>query len=220
MAISNSWEGLTFKLKIRGFRIELGEIEAALSSNEKVQQAIVLAYDHHSGHKNLAAYVILYQDELLDGSKLRKYLKQKLPDFMIPSAYIFLESFPLTPNGKIDRRSLPIPAQTRPEIDSAYTSPRSPVEDALTGLWTEILDLEKIGVYDNFFELGGHSLLITQLVSRINQIFSITLSILNIFENPTIADLAIWIEGQILSNIEMLSEEKATELLGFLDHEQ
>jgi acyl carrier protein len=188
------------QVKIRGFRVELGEIESVLGSHEAIQQAIVLAFSHQSGGKYLAAYIILNHGHPTDGNIFRKYLKQKLPEFMIPGRFVFLDSFPMTPSGKIDRLRFPKPELTRPELNNQIVRPRTPTEKTLLKIWTEVLGINEIGVYDNFFELGGHSLMVTQVVSRVNQRYPMSLSIRNIFDSPTIADLAIIIEGQIQRN--------------------
>jgi surfactin family lipopeptide synthetase A len=124
------------------------------------------------------------------GSFLRAHLKKKLPDYMVPSAFVFLDSLPLTPNGKLDRKRLPAPDNSRPEIEDAFAAPRTPIEEILANIWAEVLKLDQVGIHDNFFELGGHSLLATQVVSRIRSNFAVDLPLRNIFEAPTIAALA------------------------------
>jgi acyl carrier protein len=130
------------------------------------------------------------------GSELRAHLKKKLPDYMVPSAFVFLDSLPLTPNGKLDRKRLPAPDHSRPEIVDAFAAPRTPIEEILANIWAEVLKLDQVGIHDNFFELGGHSLLATQVVSRIRSKFAVDLPLRNIFEAPTIAALAPRVQPQ------------------------
>jgi len=142
----------------------------------------------------------------LSVANLQSFLKEKLPEHMIPSAFVMLDTLPLLPNGKVNRRELPAPGQFRPDIDRVYVAPRNPVEEELAAMWSEMLGIEKIGVDDNFFMLGGHSLLATQAISRIREAFHIELALRSIFEAPTIAGL-----GEII--LESLAEQLgATEL--------
>jgi hypothetical protein len=161
------------QIKIRGLRIELGEIEAVLSAHETVRAAVVLAREDTPGEKRLAAYLVAAGEEHpLRFDELRGYLRKRLPEYMIPSAFVVLETFPLTPNGKVDRRALPAPDRTPPQSDTAFAAPRSPVEEALVDIWREVIGLDRIGIHDNFFELGGHSLLATRVLSKVRAIFS------------------------------------------------
>ena len=140
---------------------------------------------------------------------LRTYLQEKLPDYMVPAAFVMLESLPLTPNGKVDRRALPAPELLRPQTDEAFVGPRTPVEEALARIWVEVLGIDQVGVHDNFFtELGGHSLLATQLISRVRNTFQIELPLRHIFEAPTVAKFALVIEDALLTEIEELSDEE------------
>lgn len=156
------------QVKIRGFRIELGEIESVLAQHPGVQEAVVLAREDSPGDKRLVGYVVSISQELSTRT-LKNYLKEKLPEYMVPSAFVFLQALPLTPNGKIERRALPAPEQLRPEIGESYVAPRTPVEELLANLWAEVLDVEKVGVHDNFFDLGGHSLLAVEAVNLIQR---------------------------------------------------
>src|SRR5947207_3147468 len=160
---------LDHQVKLRGFRIELGEIEAVLSKHPAVREAVVLAREDVPGGKRLVAYVVLQpqQDPVI--SHLRDYLQGRLPDYMLPSAFVLLEALPLSPNGKVDRQALPPPSRTRPPLQENCIAPRSPLEKMLTGIWSEILGFEPIGIHDNFFNLGGHSLLATQVVSCVRE---------------------------------------------------
>jgi len=178
------------QVQIRGFRVELGEIEAVLGEYEAVRQVAVMAREDIPGDKRLVAYIVPQGDQTPSVSVLRAYLRQKLPEYMVPNAFVILEEFPLTPNGKIDRRSLPSPTSLRPELESDYVAPRTEIERTLTSIWQEVLHLEKIGIHDNFFELGGHSLLLVRMRSKLQESFSKELSIVDMFRHPTIDRLA------------------------------
>ena len=177
------------QIKIRGFRIELGEIEAALSQHSDVQVSCVILREDTLGDKRLVAYVVADQDCTPTISELRQVLKAKLPEYMIPNAFVMLESLPLTPNGKVDRRALPAP-DLYSSRTGKYVAPRTPIEELLTQIWTQVLKIEQVGIHDNFFELGGHSLLATQLVSRIRNIFKVELALRELFARATVAKLA------------------------------
>ena len=178
------------QVKIRGFRIELGEIEAVLSKHPAVRETVVLAREDTPGDRRLVAHTVATVGANPLADDLRKFLQQKLPNYMVPSAFIFLDSLPRTTNGKLDRKALPAPDHSRPELDDAYTAPRTPVEEILANIWTEILKLNKVGIHDNFFHLGGHSLLATQVVSRIRDSFKLDLPLRTLFEAPTVQGLA------------------------------
>jgi amino acid adenylation domain-containing protein len=182
------------QVKIRGFRIEPGEIEVVLTGHTAVREAVVVAREDNSGDKRLAAYVIAGRSPAPSVSDLCAYLKAKLPEYMVPSAFVFLDGLPLTANGKLNRRALPAPDRSRPEFERNFVAPRTPVEEIIAEIWTEILKLEEIGVHDNFFELGGHSLLATQAVSRLRQALQIELPLRVLFEKPTVSALAEHIE--------------------------
>ena len=188
------------QVKIRGFRIELGEIESVLAQHPAIQQAVVLAREDTPGDHRLVAYTVATDASAASAHDLRSYLQHKLPDYMVPSAFVFLESLPLTPNGKLDRKALPAPDHSRPDLDDAFAAPRTPVEELLANIWAEVLKLDKVGIHDNFFDLGGHSLLATQIVSRIHRAFSIELPLRDIFEAPTIAVLAQRVQTQSIKN--------------------
>ena len=179
------------QVKIRGFRIELGEIETVLAQHPSVQQAVVLASGDTPGDKRLAAYVVTANGSTIPAHDLRSFLQHKLPDYMVPSAFMFLDSLPLTPNGKLDRKSLPAPDHSRPELEDTFVAPRTPIKgEILATIWSEVLKLDKVGIHDNFFHLGGHSLLATQVVSRIRDSFKIELPLRTLFEAPTIQGVA------------------------------
>ena len=178
------------QVKIRGYRIELGEIEAALGQLAAIQQAVVLAREDSPGDKRLVAYVVAAAGSAPSVEALRGFLQQKLPEYMVPSAFMFLDSLPLAPNGKLDRKALPAPDQTRPELDEIFVAPRTPVEETLASIWAGVLKVDKVGIHDNFFHLGGHSLLATQLISRIRDTFKLDLPLRSLFETPTVHGLA------------------------------
>jgi amino acid adenylation domain-containing protein len=186
---------LDHQVKVRGFRIELGEIETALGRHPGVREGVVVAREDVPGDKRLVAYVVPDGGQPPSVSVLRQYLQEKLPAHMVPTAFVILEKFPLTPNGKIDRRSLPSPTSLRPELESDYVAPRSEIERTITSIWQAVLHLEKIGIHDNFFEVGGHSLLATQAISRINKAFRVDLPLRSFFENPIIGGLSRIIEN-------------------------
>ncbi|MCA2709690.1 MAG: non-ribosomal peptide synthase/polyketide synthase [Microcystis sp. M015S2] len=175
------------QVKLRGFRIELGEIEALLNQNEAVQSSCVIVREDNLGDKRLVAYVVPQPEINLTINEIRQFLRAKLPDYMVPTAFVLLDAFPLTPNGKIDRRALPVPDfQSKGE----YIAPRNPIEEKMAQIWAEVLKLERVSIEDNFFELGGHSLLATQVISRLQETFEIVLPLRYLFESPTIAQLS------------------------------
>ncbi|MGQ0809754.1 MAG: amino acid adenylation domain-containing protein [Nitrospiraceae bacterium] len=185
------------QVKIRGHRIELGEIETALATHAGVREAVVEVREELPGDKRLVAFVVAAPQSALSVEQLRLFLRERLPDYMIPSAFVELDTLPLTPNGKVDRKALQAPATSRariPHLTSQYVAPRDPTEQLLAQLWGEILDLKDVGVHDNFFELGGHSLLATQLFSRLRPLFQREPPLRVLFETPTIADLSTWLQ--------------------------
>jgi len=182
------------QVKVRGNRIELGEIESILGQHPNVREVVVTTREDVPGDKRLFAYVVPNQEQTTTPRDLRRFLKEKLPDYMMPSAFVLLDKLPRTPNGKVDRRALPVPDKTRPELEETFVAPRTPVEEVLAGIWAEVLGLDRVGVQDNFFELGGHSLLATQVISRVRDAFSVELSLYSLFEAPTISRLGEKIE--------------------------
>ncbi|HEY0406879.1 MAG TPA: amino acid adenylation domain-containing protein, partial [Pyrinomonadaceae bacterium] len=207
---------LDYQLKLRGFRIELGEIEALLRQHASVRDAAVLVREETAGDARLVAYVVpaeepagAFRDEAESDHQqfagfdagptplLRAYLKSRLPEHMLPSAFVWLEELPLTPGGKLDRRALPSVDDARPALDETYSAPRTPVEEMLANIWAAILRLERVGLKDNFFELGGHSLLGTQVVSRVREAFNVEIPLRVIFESPTIGGMAESVEAAL-----------------------
>jgi amino acid adenylation domain-containing protein len=176
--------------KIRGFRIELGEITETLKQHPNLQEAVVMAREDRPGDKRLAAYVVPENKTVPNINELRNFLQQKLPVYMVPSAFVMMEALPLTPNGKLDQRALPAPEQNRPDSEIAYVEPRTQMEERLAEIWKEVLGVDLIGVFDNFFQLGGHSLLATQVISRVRDSFQVQLPVRDLFQASTIAGLA------------------------------
>lgn len=184
---------IDFQVKIRGFRIELGEIETCLEQHSAIRQAIVLAREDVPGDKSLVAYVMPHPEQSFDAAEVRSYLKQKLPAYMVPAAFVEMEVFPLTPNGKVDRRALPAP-QTVTTASPSIVAPSNATEAKLLQIWEEILGIRGISIHDNFFDLGGHSLLVARLFARLEQEFRCSLPMTAIFQAPTITQLAIQLQ--------------------------
>ncbi|MBW4592038.1 MAG: amino acid adenylation domain-containing protein [Brasilonema angustatum HA4187-MV1] len=177
-------------VKVRGFRVELGEVEAVLSKHLQINQAVAKVFGESAREKYLVAYFVPILGETIKVEQLRTFLSDQLPDYMMPSAFVEMESFPLTPNGKVNRRALPEPSNSRPELSQTYVEPRTPTEEILAGIWRDVLGLQKVGIYDNFFDLGGHSLLATQVIALTRKAFGIELPLLSLFESPAMAPLA------------------------------
>jgi acyl carrier protein len=209
------------QVKIRGYRIELGEIESVLAQHPAIEQAVVLAREERPGDKRLVAYVVGAPGSVPSANELRTFLQQKLPEYMVPSAFVFLQEIPLSPNGKVDRRALPEPDRSRRELANVYRSPATSTEETLAAIWREVLKLDRVGIDDDFFDLGGHSLLATQIVSRMCKAFSLEVPLRHFFESPTIAALAAIIDQnqakrlsdteleQMLREVEVMTDEEA-----------
>ncbi len=223
------------QIKIRGFRIELGEIESSLAAHPSVREAVVVVLGE-AGERRLVGYVVPATPDSAElAAALRAFLKAKLPDYMVPSDFVFLEMLPLTPSGKINRRALPAPDLSASGQRRSYVPPRTEVEKQLAEIWSAVLKREPIGMDDNFFDLGGHSLLATQLISRVRGVFEIELPLRHLFEFPTVATLAIAIvefrkksgpgmfapitrdpdrnAADLLANIDLLTDEQVEALL-------
>lgn len=181
--------------KIRGFRIEPGEIEASLQQHDRIQDAVVLAREDEPGQKRLVAYVVPAEGSALSGANLRSFLSKRLPDYMVPAAFVVLDALPLTPNQKLDRSALPAPDWSSLKSTDAFAAPRTAVEESLAAIWADVLSVERVGIHDNFFERGGHSLLGVRLFARIDTELGVDLPLAELFQAPSIAELARVIQG-------------------------
>ena len=185
------------QVKLRGHRVELGEIETALRESEGVREAVVRCWNPQPDEQCLVAYVVSDESAVCTTNDLRVSLRERLPDYMVPSFFVALDELPLTENGKVDRDALPAPATS--EIETGAIAPRTPAEELLSNIWAELLCVRSVGMQDNFFDLGGHSLLATQVVSRIRETFKVELPVRALFEKPTIAELAQSIDAALQS---------------------
>ena len=184
-----------YQVKVRGYRIELGEIEAALVRHPRVIESVVAVQDSTSGEQRLVAYLVVDREQPVPSvAELRTLLKQGLPEYMVPGAYMFLEQLPLNVSGKVDRKALPAPEQFEQQF-TPTDSPRSSIEEVLAGIWCEVLQVSAVGREQNFFELGGHSLLATQVISRVRDVLQVELPLQTLFEAPTLAGLVKSIEA-------------------------
>jgi amino acid adenylation domain-containing protein len=218
-----------FQLRIRGHGVVVGETELALQHLSTVKEAVVVPRENADGEKYLVAYLVPAEERLPTTADLRRALADKLPDYMIPSAFVFLDAVPLTPTGKIDRGALPEPGKLRPSLDTPYVAPQTPVEKNLARLWAEVLSLEKVGIHDNFWDLGGHSLTAARVVSRIIRAFQIEMPMDALFASPTVADMAKTVLNnpsseevldRLLREVEAMSEDDAQTLLNHHDRMQ
>jgi surfactin family lipopeptide synthetase A len=232
------------QVKIRGFRIELGEIENALEFHSGVHEAVVIAREDSPGDRRLVAYIVpkdslteiesgennpsalLIEKPVMNVRELRSHLNQTLPEYMIPSQFVFLKGLPISPSGKVDRRALPAPELERSFLEREFVAPRSEIEIKLAKISCDLLGIQQVGIYDNFFDLGGHSLLATQFISRVREELNVELPLRSLFENPTIAGLSETVEKvqkiqtpdrakilEMLARIEELSDEEVNILL-------
>lgn len=174
------------QVKIRGFRVELGEIESVLIQHAAVKEAIIVVREDTPGNKRLVAYVVADRENRPGAEGLRAYLKEKMPEYLVPSAYVIMDNLPLTPNGKVDRAALEVPSLPRVDIDNDLVLARTPAEELVAQVWSSLLGVEKIGIYTNFFSIGGHSLLATQINFQLRKLFRIDLPLRSMFETPTI----------------------------------
>lgn len=203
---------LDHQVKIRGYRVELGEIEAVVSRHPAVREAVVLARDA-GGEQSLVAYLACHGQTNPTVTELRAFMQSLLPDYMVPSSYVFLDSMPLTTNGKVDRKALPEPDTIRPNLEETFVAPTGAVESALAEIWAQVLGLERVGVHDNFFDLGGHSLLLMQLHGKLNEKFQTDISLVELFEYSTVYAQAKWLSKQGSANAETANlEEQAQKL--------
>ena len=211
------------QVKIRGFRIELGEIEARLAEHPGVREAVVIAREDTPGDKRLVAYYTAAvpgggeegerEGTVIGSEQLRSHLSTRLPEYMVPAAYVRLESLPLTPNGKLDRKGLPAP-EADAYATRGYEAPQGEIEEKLAEIWAEVLKLERVGRQDNFFELGGHSLLAVRMVNRLRQVLGVEVSIRDVFAYPVLSLLADRVLGL------QLGQFKATDLENLLNRLQ
>ena len=176
-------------MKIRGLRIELGEIETRLAEHDGVRECAVVVREDTPGDHRLTAYVVVAISPAPAGEELRKYLAERLPDYMVPAAFVPLEALPLSPNGKLDRRALPAPDYGGADPNS-FTAPRNATEETVAAVFAAVLRVDQVSIHDSFFALGGHSLLATQLISRLQAVLNIGLPLRAVFESPTVAALA------------------------------
>jgi amino acid adenylation domain-containing protein len=180
-----------FQVKIRGHRVEVGEIETALLDQPGVKEAVVIAHEDSHGENRLAAYLVTSQELTPSTDTLRESLAVKLPDHMLPTAFMFLNALPLTPSGKVDRRALPPPHQEDYSPDGTFVAPRSPLEQELAEIWSQVLGRTHVGIRENFLALGGDSLLAMQVISRVRDVMGVELALSHVFEMPTVAGLAV-----------------------------
>jgi len=193
------------QVKIRGFRVELGEIEAALAEHPAVREAAVLAREDQPGDRRLVAYIVPIvpiSDREAPVGELRAFLKERLPDHLMPSAFITLAALPLNASGKIDRRALPAPDAARPSLAAAYVAPETPAEEGVAAIWCEVLGIERVGVHDDFYELGGNSLLLPQVMHRLKRDFQVEVPLRSLAEETTVAGLALVVEELMIEQIQ------------------
>jgi amino acid adenylation domain-containing protein len=213
------------QIKIRGFRIEPAEIDKVIRQHPAVHEAVLVAREDQPGSKRLVAYVVLAPKAATTVAELRKFLNERLPQYMVPAVFMLLNALPKTLNGKVDRRALPAPGRSRPEIDTPFVAPGTPLEEALAQIWKEVLCLDSIGVHDNFLDLGGHSLSASQIISRVIERFDLELPVQLLFDSPTVSDMAIVIANnqakrldgnaleRVLAELDTLSEKQADEIV-------
>jgi amino acid adenylation domain-containing protein len=185
-----------YQVKLRGYRIELGEIENGLETHEGLERAVVMVREDHPGDKRLVAYVVKKDPkEELSPAQLREHLRRRLPEYMVPGAWVELERFPLSPNGKIDRKALPVPENSRPAALGNYAAPRTALEEYLAAIWAESLNVEQVGIHDNFFEMGGHSLSAIRVLARVARDHGAELNLQSLFDAPTIEGFSRIVEA-------------------------
>ena len=186
-----------FQVKIKGHKVDIPQIETFLYDFDKVREAVVELKQEETGNNQLIAYVVPYTKSELSVNGLRSHLAETLPDYMIPTSFVFLEQLPLTPNGKVDRNALPKAVPNRSNLDRDFVAPRNPIEEIVVKIWSQAFGLNEVGVNDNFFELGGDSLLAMQVITQVNDTFTIDIPLSVLYEEaPTVVDLATYIEKQ------------------------
>jgi amino acid adenylation domain-containing protein len=214
------------QVKVRGYRVEVGEIEQVMGGHPGVREVVVVAREEKEGEgKQLIAYVVSLQPQGITPRDLRAYAKEHLPEYMVPAVFVLIDRLPLTPNGKVDSKALPLPGEANAEPEQTYVAPRNPVEETIALIWSELLNVERVGINDNFFDLGGHSIFVIQVLSRLNKAFNLELSLRTIYDRPTPAELALTIVEQqaeqadgaelreLLAELEDLSDDEAQKIL-------
>jgi amino acid adenylation domain-containing protein len=201
------------QVKIRGYRIELGEIEAVLAQHPEVQECVAVAREDIPERKQIVGYLVPAPGARLNGSEVRRFLRERLPEYMVPTVLVTLAGLPLMPNGKVNRAGLPAPTQGATLADDENEIVTvTPVEEALMEIWREVIGVEKVGLQDDFFDLGGHSVLVAQITSRVRQVFEVELSMRHLFGAPTVSALARVVEGLLDEELQSLSEEELQQL--------
>jgi amino acid adenylation domain-containing protein len=212
-------------VKIRGFRVELGEVARTIRQHPEIKDAFVVALDSNSGHNRIVAYAVPNPGSHLGAGHIRSYIRTRLPDYMAPARIMLLETLPVSANGKIDRKALPVPGRSRPELDTPFIPATTPIEKALVQIWGEILETDEIGIHDTFLDLGGDSLAATRIVSQVFATFQMEIPLQSLFQSSTVAEMAMVITqhennklennelAQILDELESLGEAEARDLL-------
>ncbi len=203
------------QVKVRGFRVEPNEVTATLDAHPCIQQSVVVARKLATSDARLIGYLVLAPESHLTLNALRAFLRARLPDYMVPATFVRLEKLPVTPNGKVDRMSLPAPDESNTLRDDAYAAPRTEMEKTVAGILERLLNLDHVDVEENFFSLGGHSLLGAQLIARLRDTFGIEMPLRVIFEAPTVADLAAEIEALLVAKLKKMNEKEVQRILGF-----
>lgn len=214
-----------FAIKIRGHRVEFAEVEAALLSHTGIREAVVMGRRDRFHSECLVAYLVPTGQPVPSVTQLRRYFAEKLPAYMIPQAFVSLIALPRTPNGKVDYHALPAPEPILTEQEETFVAPRTPIEEMLSDIWVQLLDVKRVGIHDNFFDLGGHSLLVTQVISRVRAAVDAEIPLRLFFESPTVASMALLIVqsraknsdseeiADLLADIESLEEGQVSRLL-------
>ncbi|HSP45324.1 MAG TPA: non-ribosomal peptide synthetase, partial [Chthoniobacterales bacterium] len=205
------------QIKIRGYRIELNEINSVLNEHPSVQASVVILREDVPGDKRLVAYLVSRPGFEPDDESLRNLVRRRLPDYMEPSAFVWMDSFPLTPNGKVDRLGLPLPKNEDHRRDHAFIAPRNPVEERLAAIISEVLRVPRLSVDDDFFHLGAHSLLGAQIIARVREAFGTELRLLDVFDAPTVAELSLRIEAALTLQLNAMTEAQVEAALAALD---
>ena len=203
------------QVKLRGFRIELGEIMTVLGRHPGVQQSVIVRRERSPDDAYLVAYVISSRQPPPTTGELRGFLQRELPEYMVPSVFVFMDRFPLGPTGKVDPRALPAPDRSRAE--RAYVAPRTPIEEMMAAIWAKVLRVSPVGIEDDFFELGGHSLLATQVISRLREQLGVEISLQQFFETPSVAGMSLVVAHRLA---ELAAPQDVARMLGRPGHGQ